>query len=121
MSGRTVRRRRERLEEHGYDRLTDRKKGKQSQRRVPVKTCEEVLLLYQARYFDLSARHFHETLKEEPSIELSYTWGKQALQGAGLVERRRRRDPHRRRRPIQYDSNQKCQYTSCHPSTAIIT
>ncbi len=98
VSDRTMRRWRERLEEHGYDGLTDRRKGKQSQRRVPVKTCEEVLGLYQERYFDLSARHFHEKLKEEHSIELSYTWVKQALQGAGLVERRKRRGPHRRRR-----------------------
>lgn len=98
VSDRTMRRWRERLEEHGYDGLTDRRKGKQSQRRVPVKMCEEVLGLYQERYFDLSAKHFHEKLKEEHSIELSYTWVKQALQGAGLVERRRRRGPHRRRR-----------------------
>jgi transposase len=98
VSDRTMRRWRERLEEHGYDGLTDRRKGKPSQRRVPVKTCEEVLGLYQERYFDLSAKHFHEKLKEEHSIELSYTWVKQALQGAGLVERRRRRGPHRRRR-----------------------
>jgi len=98
ISDRTMRRWRERLEEHGYDGLTDRRKGKQSQRRVPVKTCEEVMRLYQERYFDLSARHFHEKLKEEHSIDLSYTWVKQALQGAGLIERRRRRGPHRRRR-----------------------
>jgi transposase len=98
VSDRTMRRWRERLEEHGYDGLTDRRKGKQSQRRVPLKTCEEVLRLYQERYFDLSARHFQEKLKEEHSIELSYTWVKQALQGAGLVARRRRRGPHRRRR-----------------------
>jgi hypothetical protein len=57
-----------------------------------------VLALYQERYFDLSVRHFHEKLKEEHSIELSYTWVKQALQGAGLVKRRKRRGPHRRRR-----------------------
>ncbi len=98
VSDRTMRRWRERLEEHGYDGLTDRRKGKPSQRRVPVKTCEEVLGLYQERYFDLSASHFHEKLKEEHSIELSYTWVKQALQGAGLIQRRRRRGPHRRRR-----------------------
>jgi transposase len=98
VTARTMRRWRERLEEHGYDGLTDRRKGKCSQRRVPVKTCEEVLRLYQERYFDLSVRHFHEKLKEEHSIELSYTWVKQALQGAGLVKRRKRRGPHRRRR-----------------------
>jgi len=98
VSDRTMRRWRERLEEHCYDGRTDRRKGKRSQRRVPVKTCEEVLRLYQERYFDLSTRHFHEKLKEEHAIELSYTWVKQALQGAGLVKRRRRRGPHRRRR-----------------------
>jgi transposase len=95
---RTMRRWRERMAEHGYDGLTDRRKGKRSQRRVPVQTCEEVLGLYQERYFDLSVRHFHEKLKEEHGIELSYTWVKQALQGAGLVKRRKRRGPHRRRR-----------------------
>jgi transposase len=98
ISDRTMRRWRERLAEHGYDGLTDRRKGKRSQRRVPVKVCEEVLRLYQERYFDLSASHFHEKLKEEHSIALSYTWVKQALQGAGLIPRRRRRGSHRRRR-----------------------
>jgi len=83
VSCRTMRRWRERLEKHGYDGLTDRRKGKRSQRRVAVKTCEEVLRLYQERYFDLSVRHFHEKLKAEHAIELSYTWVKQALQGAG--------------------------------------
>jgi transposase len=98
VSCRTMRRWRERLEKHGYDGLTGRRKGKRSQRRVAVKTCEEVLRLYQERYFDLSVRHFHEKLKAAHAIELSYTWVKQALQGAGLVKRRRRRGPHRRRR-----------------------
>jgi transposase len=98
VTDRTMRRWRERLEEHGYDGLTDRRKGKRSQRRVPVKTCEEMLRLYQERYFDLSVRHFHEKLKEEHGIELSYTWVKQALRGAGLVKRRKRRGPHPRRR-----------------------
>jgi hypothetical protein len=32
------------------------------------------------------------------NIQLSYSWVKQALQGAGLVARRRKRGPHRRRR-----------------------
>jgi putative transposase len=42
------------LEEHGYRGLADRRKGKASFRRVPLKTCEEVLRLYQEKYFDLS-------------------------------------------------------------------
>jgi transposase len=95
---RTMRRWRERLEEEGYKGLADRRKGKPSFRRVPLKTCEEVLRLYREKYFDFSIRHFHEKLRNEHGIELSYTWVQQALQGAGLVKRRRRRGPHRRRR-----------------------
>ncbi|HYL15210.1 MAG TPA: hypothetical protein VEV41_19385 [Terriglobales bacterium] len=34
------------------------------------------------RYFDLNVRYFHEKLGEEHGIQLSYTWVKQALQGA---------------------------------------
>jgi transposase len=96
---RTMRRWRERLEQHGYDGLRDRRKGKASPRRVPLKTCEEVLQLFQERYYDLNVRHFHEKLQEEHGIQLSYGWVKQALQGAGLVARARRRGPHRKRRP----------------------
>jgi hypothetical protein len=55
--------------------------------------------LYQEQYFDFNVRHFHEKLREEEGIRLSYSWVKQALQGAGLVARRRKRVPHRRRRP----------------------
>ena len=97
VTDRTMRRWRERLEEQGYDGLADRRKGKPSFRRVPLQTCEEVLRLYQGKYFDLSIRHFHEKLQEEHGIELSYTWVQQALPGAGLVKKRKRRGPHRRR------------------------
>jgi transposase len=95
---RTMRRWRERLEEHGYDGLADRRKGKPSFRRVPLKTVEDVLALYQEKYFDLNVRHFREKLRDEHGIELSYTWVYQALVGAGLVQKRRKRAPHRRRR-----------------------
>ena len=46
---RTMRRWRERLEEHGYSGLADRRKGKVSFRRIPLKRVEEVLALYQER------------------------------------------------------------------------
>ena len=58
-----------------------------------------VLELYREKYFDLNVRHFCEELREEHGLELSYTWVKLALQGAGLVGKRRRRGPHRKRRP----------------------
>ena len=99
VSARTMRRWRERLEEDGYDGLADRRKGVVSPKRVPLELCEEVLALYRERYYDLNMRHFHEKLKEEHGIELSYTWVQKALQGAGLVAKRNKRGTHRRRRP----------------------
>src|SRR5882762_3465903 len=95
---RTMRRWRERLETEGYSGLVDRRKGKPSDKRVPLARVEEVLRLYREVYFDLNIRHFHEKLREEHGIELSYTWVQKALQGAGLVARGKRRSKHRRRR-----------------------
>jgi transposase len=94
-----LRRWRERLQAHGYEGLADRRKGKPSGKRVAVATVEKVLGLYQETYYDLNIRHFHEKLREEHGIELSYTWVQKALQGAGLVAKRHKRGPHRRRRP----------------------
>jgi len=98
ISARQMRRIRQRYEEYGYDGLYDRRKGKPSPKRVPLATVEKVLGLYRDEYFDFSVRHFHEKLKEEHGIELSYTWVKTALQGAGLVKAERKRRTHRKRR-----------------------
>src|SRR3982751_1607526 len=96
---RTMRRMRKQDEEFGYNGLFDQRRRKRTYLRVPMETAERVLALYQETYFDLSVRHFHEKLREEHAIELSYTWVKQALQAAGLVARRKKRGSHRRRRP----------------------
>jgi transposase len=98
VSDRTMRRWRERLEKDGYSGLADRRKGKASSQRVALKTAEEVLRLYREEYSDFNVRHFHEKLREKHEIDLSYTWVYQALTGAGLVARRKKRAPHRRRR-----------------------
>src|SRR6202795_80409 len=99
ISDRHMRRWRERYEEFGYDGLFDRRRGKPSPKRVPLAQVEQVLGLYREKYFDLNVRHFHEKLREEHQVELSYSWVKQALQGAGLVARGRKRGVHRKRRP----------------------
>jgi transposase len=98
ISDRSMRRWRERLEEFGYDGLFDRRRGQPSPKRVPLAVAEQVLGLYRDRYFDLNVQHFHEKLGAEHQIELSYTWVKQALQGAGLVAKGRKRGVHRQRR-----------------------
>jgi transposase len=98
ISDRQMRRWHQRYEEFGYDGLFDRRRGKPSPRRVPLAQVEQVLGLYRDKYFDLNVQHFHEKLKEEHHMELSYTWVKQALQGAGLVKRGGKRGPHRKQR-----------------------
>lgn len=99
VTDRTMRRWRERLEKDGYSGLADRRKGKPSVKRIPLATIEQVLKLYKETYYALNIRHFHEKLQEEQAIRLSYTWVQKALQGAGLVAKRHKRGPHRRRRP----------------------
>jgi transposase len=99
VTDRTMRRWRERLDEHGYVGLGDRRKGKPSPKRIALATMEEMLRLYREKYFDLNMRHFHEKLRYEHKIEVSYTSVQNALQGAGLVAKRHKRGPHRRRRP----------------------
>src|SRR5881392_4431704 len=99
ISDRHMRRWRERYEEFGYDGRFDRRRGKPSPQRVPMALVEQILGLYREKYFDLNVRHFHEKLRAEHQIALSYTWVKLALQGSGLVERGRQRGVHRKRRP----------------------
>src|ERR1700674_5057335 len=99
MSVRNMQRMRQRYPEGGYSGLFDHRRGKRSILRVPMEKAEKVLALYRDRYADFNVRHFHEKLKEMEGIQLSYSWVKQALQGAGLVARNRKRGTHRRRRP----------------------
>ena len=99
ISCRQMQRWKTRFEHEGYEGLFDRRRGIPSPKRVPLETVETVLRLYQEQYFDFNVRHFHEKLNSEHNIQLSYTWVKQALQGAGLVKSRRKRGKHRKRRP----------------------
>jgi transposase len=99
MSVRNMQRKRQAYIDYGYTGLSDRRRGKTSYHRVPMQTAERVLAFYQEKYFDLNVRHFHEKLREQEGIRLSYSWVKQALQGAGLVARKKKRGTHRRRRP----------------------
>jgi hypothetical protein len=62
-------------------------------------TVEKVLQLYREQYFDFNVQHFHEKLREEHGVRLSYTWVKTALQTAGLVKKRKKPGSHRKRRP----------------------
>ena len=64
---------------------------------MPVEIVERVRKPFQEKRFDFNVRRFHEQLREEQSIGLSFTWVKQALQGAGLAAQARRSGGHRER------------------------
>lgn len=97
-SPRHLRRLRQKYEQFGFHALFDGRVGRASPRRLPIAVVEEVLRLYREEYFDFNVRHFHEKLVEKHSIEVSYTWTKCLLQGAGLVAKERKRGKHLRRR-----------------------
>lgn len=98
LSPRTVRRWRARYERQGYDGLLDRRHGRPSARRVPLAEVERMLRLYRERYLGFNVRHFLEIARREHGVTLSYSFVRQALQGAGLVAKRRPRGRHRLRR-----------------------
>lgn len=99
VSSRTIRRMKRNWKRAGFDGLYDHRHHRPSPKRVPVKMLEKVLELYRETYSDFNVRHFHEKLREEHGIHYSYTWVKKALQTSGLIAIRRKRGPHRRRRP----------------------
>jgi len=98
MSPRSMRRWRQRMEEHGYEGLLDRRRKKPSPRRAPFAEVERVTRLYRENYPGFNVRHFHQMAVERHGVTLSYTFVKTALQTAGLVKKRKARGRHRLRR-----------------------
>jgi hypothetical protein len=50
MSMRNMQRKRQSYQEHGYDGLSDQRRGRRSIHRVPMATAERVLALYRDKY-----------------------------------------------------------------------
>jgi transposase len=97
ISERHFRRLRDRYEADGAEGLIDRRRGKASGRRVAVDRIEWVLDQFMTRYFDFTAKHFHEELTKR-GFDLSYTWTKTLLQQRGLIGVAPRRSAHRKKR-----------------------
>jgi transposase len=98
MSGRHFRRLIERYDEEGPDGLKDRRLGKPSPRRAPASELTRMQRLYQERYRDFTAKHFHEQLQKRHNYKLCYTVTRLSLQAAGLVAKGKRGGPHRKKR-----------------------
>lgn len=97
-SVRTMRRYRAGLEKWGYEGLFDHRRRTPSPRSVPLEEVKRILGLYRERYRGWNVRHFYETACRGHGVKVSYTFVKQALQGAGLVPKHKARGRHRRRR-----------------------
>jgi transposase len=98
MHPRSLRRWRARQQRVGYDGLLDRRRQRPSRRLAPFAEVERILRLYRERYAGFNVRHFHQLVRRDEHVTLSYTLVKTALQKAGLVATRRARGRHRRRR-----------------------
>ena len=88
ISDRQLRRWQRRYEEHGYTGLIDRRRGRVSERQVPLTTVEEVLRLYKEQYFDFNVRHFHEKLVADHKHPAELHVGEASPARSGLGEER---------------------------------
>ena len=94
---RSFRRYRDRYESCGMDGLMDKRLSQASHRRAPV---DEVMALqnkYKSEYRGWNVKHFHSFYRREGGRR-SYTWVKNKLQEARLVNREKAQGAHRKRR-----------------------
>ena len=75
VSERTFRRWRDRYEADSAEGLYDRRLGRVSGRRAPVDEVARVLALFDTRYWDFTAKHFHEKLAAEHGCARRATTG----------------------------------------------
>lgn len=95
---RTFRRYIDRYEEEGLDGLLDKRLSQVSQHRAPTDEVLRLEALYKERYSDWNVKHFHEHYQARHQGMRSYTWVKNRLQRAGLVDPGKQRGRHRKQR-----------------------
>jgi hypothetical protein len=103
MSERHFRRLRDADEAHGAEGIVDRRRGRASGRRAGVDEIEWVIEEFRTRYFDFTAKHFHEAIQgrvmaDGTPFARGYTWTKSVLQQRGLITRAPKRSAHRTKR-----------------------
>ena len=104
ISERHFRRLRDAYEAHGAEGIIDRRRGGASGRRAGVDEIAWVIAEFRTRYFDFTAKHFHEAIHGRPMADgklfsRGYTWTKSVLQLRGLVTKAPKRSAHRKKRP----------------------
>lgn len=101
---RHMRRLKGRWEREGYDGIRDQRGRVTRRSRLPIEVIERVIHLKRQVYADSNLSHFHEVLTQQHGVQLSYTWMKQLLHQAKIVEKEPARGKYRRareRRPMR--------------------
>src|SRR3954465_795529 len=103
MSERHFRRLRDAYEERGAEGIIDRRRGRVSGRRAGGDEIAWLIEAFRTRYFDFTAKHFHEAIHGRPMADgklfvRSYTWTKSVRQLRGLVSKAPKRSAHRKKR-----------------------
>jgi transposase len=98
ISERHFRRLRDSYLEGGAEAIVDRRRGRPALNKAPDEVAAWVAEQYRTKYFDFTAKHFHEALKKE-GFRYGYTWTKSVLYLRGLLKPAKARGPHRRKRP----------------------
>jgi hypothetical protein len=99
LSDRQVRRLAERLEADGDGALVHGLRGQPSNHQHEESFRQQVLAAYRKRYSDFGPTFACEKLASEEKLHVGVETLRRWLLAAGLWERKRRRDPHRSRRP----------------------
>src|SRR5215204_3858673 len=60
---------RDAYEERGAEGIVDRRRGRASGRRAPVDQVAWVVEEFRTRYFDFTAKHFHEAIRGRPMAD----------------------------------------------------
>jgi transposase len=98
LSTRQVRRLQRRLDDEGGQAVVHRLRGRPSNRRIDPARRQKILEAYRRDYPDFGPTFASEKLAEQGLVVSPETL-RQWLLAEGLWQRRRQRDPHRRRRP----------------------
>lgn len=94
---RTFRRQINRYEDEGIQGLKDKRLFQESHRRAPVDEVMQVTERYRRRHIGWSAKHYYAWYRMDGG-KRSYTWVKNRLQEACLIEKGKGKGKHRKRR-----------------------
>jgi transposase len=97
VTDRTFRRYIDRYEESGLEGLVDKRLTQTSHRRAPVDEVIALVDLYSTRHQGWNAQHFHDWYSKNGGSR-SYTWVKNKLQQAKLIQKSKLKGVHRKHR-----------------------